>query len=583
MTLEHKDELRSFLSAIWGDDPATVFLAYKSSATAFEIPNAQQWPEKADLISKWALGHSARGHEVYYSMATYEPGAPGKRKEFAEESRALWVDLDGNAEGALASLGLLGLPAPSYRISSGRDGHEHWYWILDAPRPAQDVEAMNRRIAYALDGDKACWAIDHVLRLPFTKNHMIGKEDRLKPGQKPPFPVDFISVNEESFTLDRFDKLPKVKDSIAEGLTLGDIPDVEEVVRKYKWDKKHFDIFKVSDQDMVKDRDNHYMAMAYWCAEKGMTAEEIFSVVQDLDTRLGKFVNRSDRMRRLTEMVSKAVAKHPFVPVPENSVDEDIKTIYSLSELLNAEFHIEWLIDGFIPKRTINFLSAQSGIGKSRLSLNLGLECARGGQFLNWKIENKMKVLYLSFEMEATMLKHFAEALMDGDELRPDDENFMFVPVGQAIDLSTEEGKEFVRSAIEETGADLVFIDAMGSLTFDELGETQAKGINNTLKEFIKNYEATFFIIHHNKKPSESNKRPTMADVYGSQYVLTEAATALTMYMENDQSNIELIPIKTRAGQAPDVVRLNGKKGFRFEVREGGYFDDDTSKFEDIV
>lgn len=570
MSLEHREELKAFLTDIWGEDDAFVFLAVKREKGKFEVPNARNWPQDSDLMVNWALSQSAKGNDVYYSMAHYsEPFS--KAKEYVLGARTLWVDLDGNAADALASLPVLGLPAPTYRVATGREGHEHWYWLLGREAGVQPLEELNQRIAYALNGDSGCWNADRVLRVPFTSNHMIGKEDKLKPGQVPPFPVDFIEKNSVMENVEAFKKLPKVKEQLAEKLRLGDIPDVQDVIAMYKWDAKHLDIFKAENPELVTDRDNHYMAVAYWSAEVGMTDEEIYSVVQDLDTRLKKFLTRPDRDRRLTEMVSKARAKYPYTGEKQVQVQiqEDMKQLYTLKELLNADFKIEWLIEGLIPLNTINFLSAASGAGKSRLSLDLGLSAARGSTFLKWDITRPLKVLYVSLEMEGTMLKHFSESLMKGDELTALDDNFILAPVGAAIDLTTEAGENLIREFIESTDAELVFLDTMGALTFEEMGETQAKGINNALKRMIKDYGTTFFVIHHNKKPQESNKRPTMSDVYGSQYVLTEAATAFTMYQEESPKDIEFIPIKTRAGEAPEVVHMDGTKGFRFVLKKG--------------
>lgn len=575
MSAEQRDELKQFLSAVWGDETAYVFLAVKNDDGGFKIPNVQIWPDAADALISWGLSQSARGNEVYYSMATYE-NPTAKSKDNVQGSRVLWADLDGNADKATASLAPLGLPAPTWRVSSGRDGHEHWYWLLDAQIGAQAVEDFNKRIAYALRGDN-CWNADRVLRLPFTQNHMIGKKDRLKPGEVPPFAVDFINKSDAKYTTVPFSGLPKIKEQIEEKVTLGVIPKIADVISKYKWPEKEWDIFQANDANLIKDRDNHYMAIAYWSAEVGMSDEEIYAVVQDLDSRLGKFVGRSDRERRLVEMVTKARQKHPTKTVETVHVNEDMKIIYGIKELLNADFKIEWLIDDFIPKRTINFISAESGIGKSRLSLDLAFTACRGGEFLDWTINKPMKVAYLSLEMAADMLKHFAGSLTEGEEVTDqDDEMFKLIPVGNAIDLTSNEGLQFVRDIIEEVRPDLMFIDAMGSLTMEELGETQAKTINNRLKELINEFGTTFFVIHHNRKSGQDKKRPTLSDVYGSQYVLTEAAVALAMWRPSDNNaHIELVPIKTRAGVSPKPINLDGSKGFKFEVRKGGYFDDE--------
>lgn len=565
-----ESKLIEFLTQIWGSDNETVFLAYKSSPVAFTIPNSQVWPDSKEQIAKWAISSSNRGREVYFSPALYKEGSTNKEKANVRGSRVVWVDIDGQADDILAQLTSLRLPVPTWRIGTGRDGHEHWHWLLSREIDIQRLEDINKRLAYCFNADN-CWNADRVLRLPFTRNHMLGKEDIVKEkGLKPPFPVDFIAVHESAYEPEDFDSLPAVKESVKEAIVLGDIPKTTEVLAKYKWDDQHYDLF--TNPGELSSRSDAIVRLAYFGAEAGMPDEAIYAIISNFDNRVGKFKGRADRERRLADIIIKARDKYPFKQLPSVSVQEDTKLVYGLKELLESDFRIDWLIDHFIPQRTINFISAESGIGKSRLSMQLALAGARGGKFLKWKINKPLKTLYLSLEMAGDMLKHFAEGLTQDTEVTDlDNENFLLVPVGNAIDMTSDEGLEFIENLIKEVKPDLMFIDALGSLTFEDLDGTHAKTINNRLKNLINEYGTTFFIIHHNRKPDQSgSKRPTLASVYGSQYVLTEAAVVLTMHMEENQSNVELIPIKTRADMAPDPIMLDGKQGFNFVLKQTG-------------
>ena len=125
-------------------------------------------------------------------------------------------------------------------------------------------------------------------------------------------------------------------------------------------------------------------------------------------------------------------------------------------------------------------------------------------------------------------------------------------------------------------------IDAMGKLTFEEMGETQAKNINNQLNRLTQDYGTTFFIIHHNRKPDLSGKkRPGLGDVYGNQYVVTDASTVFTMFMPENQSHVELIFAKSRAYPADEYIVMNGKKGFSFIIKESADNGDDDAGFDE--
>ena len=108
---------------------------------------------------------------------------------------------DGCAHGGRASVGhmhlaflesdspstwqrLLAFPCPpSMLVASGTPGHLHVYWQLDRSYPAALVEAANRRLALALDGDLTSADAARILRPPATLNHK----------HSPPAPVRLLA------------------------------------------------------------------------------------------------------------------------------------------------------------------------------------------------------------------------------------------------------------------------------------------------------------------------------------------------------------------------------------------------------
>lgn len=569
--MDSRENLIEFLTHIWGNEPVSVFLAVKIDKDNFKVPSVVQWPDKKDAIADKLLSWSAQKLEAYFSPATYKPNSPNKEKVNVLGSRVLWVDLDGNAGEALDVLPMLqGVPQPTWRVQTGPNGHEHWYWLLDRQIERESFEELNQKLAYALNADKGCWDAGRVMRPPFTFNH----KEKYRAMENYPLPVDFIEVNENAYAIESFDKLQSVNKSSRESLSeLGEIPSIQEVLAKYKWDDQHADLFfnpgELKDKNGMSKRSDSIVRLAYFGAEVGMTDAAIYAVISDFDNRVGKFKDRSDRERRLSEIIIKARSKYPNSLASTTIVsDESVQTVFSLNELLNAEFNLEWLIDDFLPKGTINFISAQSGIGKSRLSMQLAFACATGGDFLNWKINQPMNVMYLSLEMDGPMLKHFAHGLVKDKSYSNDvSERFKLVPVGNPIPFTTDEGQRYIEMLIEEHQPQLMFIDALGSLTFEELKEVQAKMINTKLKGLINKFGTTFFIVHHNSKPPQGQARPTLNSIYGSQYVVTDSAVVLTMYNPNEEDT-ELIPVKTRAGVAPDIVTMDGRQGFEFQVKD---------------
>lgn len=558
-----QENLKKFLLQVWGEEQAQVFLAQKPDQDSFKVLKPQSWPAKADDISKWLILSSGRGADVYFSPALYIDGAQNKKKESVSGSRVLWVDIDGNATEAWARVGSQGLPVPSCRIASGSKDSEHWYWFLDRQIEREQVEAINKKIAYYLNADIGCWSSEHVLRPPFTYNH---KTDD-------PQAVDFISYEGAIYSTDDFSELPGAQRSIMETVEIsGEIPPTERVIAKYTWDDQHLDIWENPITEKGS-RSESMVRIAYYLAEQGATDQEIYAIIYDLDERLGKFKNRTDRKRRLAGIVAKVRIKYPYgLSMKMDQTSDDTKFVFGLRDLLESDFKIEWLIDKLIPLKTINFISAPPGVGKSRISLQLADSAIRGRKFLAWDIPEPVgKIMFLSLEMDGPMLKHFVTSLSEGKEVNDDiNDRFMFVPVGNAINFDKPEGYELIERLIKDYEPDMIFIDALGKMTMENLEEKQAKTINMNLQTLINKYGVTFFIIHHNRKAEKSaNKaRPELSDVYGNQYIMADAATAFSLWKPDNQKNMEFIPLKVRAGMEPEPLPIDGSTGFEFILRE---------------
>lgn len=577
--MSSRELLGEFLDDVWGtgSKPRNVYLAYKPKPNSFDIPPAQRWPDKRSNVLEFIQAVSARGQNIYYNPAMFVPDSISNEKEYVLASWVLWCDFDGNADEARVRLAATpDLPRPSWELQTGLPGHEHWYWILDRPEAPERFEEVNKKLAYYLEADLGCWNSNRVMRPPYTHNYM--DADKYEGMGYTPQPVDFLKKNDTKYNISQFDLLPDVKSSIIDSIEdLDDIPPMSDVFAKYKWDERHLDLFK---NPPMQDRSGAMVRLAYFGAEVGMTNEAIYAVISDVDNRVGKFRDRNDRERRLAQIIAKVRVKHPYAEnVAVIQTKENIKLVYTMNELLDSDFKIEWLIDKLIVAHTTNFISAESGIGKSRLAMQLAKAMATGTQFLKWPCTRQISVMYLSLEMPGDMLKHFSEGLMDGQRMSDElDKNFMLVPVGSAIDISTEEGFGYIENLVRNNMPEVMMIDAMGKLTFEEMGETQAKAINNQLRKLTHEYGTTFFIIHHNRKPDLSGKkRPGLGDVYGNQYVVTDASTVLTMFMPENQAHVELIFAKSRAVPADEYIVMNGKKGFSFIIKEK---EDDFTSYE---
>lgn len=581
------DGLGKFLDDVWGPEEGTTFLATKPGADLFKVSKPINWPASRDSVLSFIPAANVNW-DTYFGPGIFELGATSKHKDNGWRAKCLWIDLDGYKDGqsapqaALQLLIELGwLPLPTYRIQTSSENAQHWYWILEDYIPAAMVNDLNRRLAYFLKADTACWDISHVMRPPGTNNHKeIHKQDGISPS------VTIMEYTGELHNVSSFEKLPKVKEQVNELINLGEIPDIQDVIMKYPWDPTHIEVFHRDKEHFwneekhdYESRGNAMVRLAYFGAEIGMSDEALYAVLADADSRWGKFEGRNDRQLRLAEIITKVRVKYPHALIVEyESSDDELQADYGFFDFLSSEFKFNWLYENVIPENTINFISARPGVGKSRFIMQLCFMLSLGRNFLNWNIVgDKRKVLFFSLEMGGPVLKQFGLSLagsykLTDEEKKQVNEQFIVIPRGEALPISTVEGQAFFRQMVDKHKPDVVFIDAMGSLDHDELSEKVSKKIMTELKQYLNTHKITFYIVHHNKKTDAAsiNKPPTLNDFYGNTYGATDAASVLALWQNPQKSvnQVELHTLKSRVGIAPRPLILDHRSAFTFSIME---------------
>ena len=589
------DDLKIFFTDIWGEEDNIVFMAIKPTPDTFKITPAIVVPRDIDKVIAFTVGKSVH-HDVYFTPGTFKEDATTKEKGNGLRAKAVWVDIDGYHEGqgdvetALTLLKELDLPEPSYRIQSSVPGAEHWYWLLDEYAPAPLINMVNKMLAYYLKGDKACWDISHVLRPPFTRNF---KEDYDKPE------VKIIRQDRKRLDVGIFKVLPRVKES----LDFIEKPETlltwQQCEKMYPWTSAIWKLSELEKKDFVgfggkAKRGAAMVKLGYELAEVGASDEVLFSMLYYVDDKWEKFKDRPDREKYLKDIVLRVRLKYPAMSftqparteeVTELKTTEDVKTMWGWKDFLESEFEYTWLIDNLFPDNAINFVSARPGEGKSRFTLQMACSLAMGTDFLGHEISGgQKKVVYFSLEMGPPVLKYFVEgmsaSLKDSIDLDVLNEQVILLPQGAPLDLERDEGQQFFKYVMDSVKPDVVFIDALGSLTSDELNEKASKTISNKLKEWLIAYNCTFFIIHHNRKELQAspNKPPSLSDFYGNTFATTDAATIVSLWRapnaEENEVQLHIVKGRTVKNDDKNVTLLDSSQ---MAFTKKGTLDSDSS------
>lgn len=577
--------LSEFFENIWCDTEGFVYLPTINRETGKWKKVFFKWPEHKAPIIQHVLAASAQGLDSYYSPSLYKTH-DNPTKENVLGSHVLWTEFDGAApenwngsasqptdtdgeagrEAHSASNGHM--PPPSLRVQSSQDGHEHVYWKLEELQTdVQWIEDKNRAITYTYGADSSGWDSTQILRPPYTTNY---KRD---------LPVTVRESNSSTFESGRFAFLRPPVQLVKQSIEIENLPSVDSIIAKYTWDTDTWELFKA---DTPQDRSGGLMKLGYFGAEKGMTDSEIYAILLHADDRWKKYVQRQDRKARLVDIINRARIKHPkgveeytfagLLGSREEQITQGMPITYGFKSFLESEIEVEWAVEGLLEKGGMGMVAAMPGVGKTQLSIQLAACCALGTKFLIWDTLKPKKIVLFSLEMSHVALKIFMESIANQytpEETAILEENLIIVPLGEVIHLDRPEGMKFIFSLLDTIKPDGIIIDSVGKTTMDELNEKVARLLNVQFRTILNRYNCFLWFIHHNRKATDNNKKPTgLADVYGNQYLTTDMTSVLILWTDfKTDDEVEVIPVKARLSKLPRPFKTHRNEHLHFSLR----------------
>ena len=361
------------------------------------------------------------------------------------------------------------------------------------------------------------------------------------------------------FTYDNsdFDSLPKVPlPPTAPGIET--VLDVHKVLALNKVPDKLWDLIE-NPKDEVGERSTYLMYLGYLLAEAGFNYEALVSILLYADEKVGKFVGRSDRLQRLSEIASRAIHE-------KGTSDEPQEESYSFLQLLHDEASVEFHWEPFLPELGRCLVTGSPGVGKTLFTSSLACHLSLGRDFLGFKIPAPCRSLYVSLEMGKAGLKRAMlkqASVYTEAELDLIDKNFKWVPVGHQYEFSE------IRKNLKKDRPDVLFLDSMFAVSKGDLsGEEEPRRIFDWLDQFRDEFGVATCLIHHNRKASDGNKKPkSLADIYGNVMIQARIDTALILWKDENRQHIEMIPDKVRYDDVTkkDIIR---NANLHYELKE---------------
>lgn len=539
-------DLDNFIEFLYDGLDGYVYVAAKDPLKKPEEDGAfvgemVEYPKDKGTI-KGIVHHFSKTHEVYLAPAIFNTKELGGKKENVKASNVVWIDFDGNAPADWSDFAE-GKGPPSYIVQTSLKGRQHVYWRLENPlRTTDEIERFNRSLAYNFKADTSGWDANQVLRPPSTYNHKRSQDVRV------------LSTVNVSYDISLFESLsPPPPAATTTEWKLSELPDVDDVLLKYSLGP---DVIKLLKTDKPADRSMAMQQLAYATAEGGMSDNEIFVILRSIDGRWGKYVGRSDRDRRLADIIVRARSKYPSGLSPSTAgpddglSEESVAFAYNYTDFLNTEISIDWVIEGMLMEQGQMMFVGPSGVGKTQFILEAMKSIAIGKPFLGHEVRIPKKVGFLSLEMGHPDLKIFMEAqdaLLSPPERDLLDENLTIIPYGEAWPLNMPVGQERLTMLIEQFGWEGLFIDSIGSSVLGDISSHQVVQPLLNYADSLRNQHGLFlWWIHHTRKSAAgATNQFNIDDVYGDQYLVNRASSAY-MLLHGRQGLLKVRNIKNR-------------------------------------
>ncbi len=196
---------------------------------------------------------------------------------------------------------------------------------------------------------------------------------------------------------------------------------------------------------------------------------------------------------------------------------------------------VEWLCAPMVAEKSIGFLAGLPETMKTWISMDLAVECARGGSWLGLFPTRRGRVLFIDQERARPETQRRFKAILAAKGLKQADlRDSLFLKCGTTIKIDLEASYQAFRAELLELRPDIVIIDSFA--TFHSTPENDRMAIQNVLNRVKALRDeigcAIWFLNHESKlvfSQIDENKAPNAYTMLGSVGIVAAAESVLVV------------------------------------------------------
>lgn len=226
----------------------------------------------------------------------------------------------------------------------------------------------------------------------------------------------------------------------------------------------------------------------------------------------------------------------------------------SYHELITQTKPPEWLIQGVMTQNSVVIMTADPFVGKTFLSLEMGMSIAGGNPFMGLIEVEQGRVLYIGSDPPREDVREQCLKLEMGRERA--DSTFRNMRFAVGVDpeprLDNDIEANRIKMMVQDFDARFVVLDTLSSMQNADENDRGAMQRVMTRAKRIRETGCTVLILHHSPKPGQE-ERQTIHQIRGSVAIAGSVDEHLHLWREKKTDTIRMEISKSRGLSLPEL------------------------------